>query len=84
MSIMLETGAPPNAREDGLSQDFHLPGGRESLTGPARDGYMEKELGTVPSATLGEEESKTCFFVLFLPPKPHVSYKNITQEHLLC
>jgi len=43
---------------------------------------MEKYLGTVPLAAPGEGRS-TIYFVLFLSSKPHMSHKNITQEHLL-
>lgn len=33
LSIMLETGTPPNAKEEHLSQGSHLPGGKGNLTG---------------------------------------------------
>lgn len=43
---MLETGTPPNAKEEHLSQALTCQGGREILqalkVGIAFDGYMEK------------------------------------------
>lgn len=61
-------------------------GGRESSRLPALALFLmdiwRKSWELCPQPPLGKKDLKFCF-VLFLPPKPHVSNKNITQEHLL-
>lgn len=36
-----------------------------------------------PWLPLGKEDLEFVLFVLFLSSKPHMSHKNITEEHLL-
>lgn len=88
LSITLETGAPPNAKEKHLSQGSHLPGEKGNLTGSRGWHsfwwiYGEK-LGIVPSDTPGEGRSRICFvFFCVYHQSPAWAMKNISQEHLL-